>query len=328
MKPEGVVLGILLAGALVAATLAAAQQPTKIAVGYLGTGAAPTPGTPNAGLEAFRHGLAALGYVEGQGVVIETRWAGGQTDQLPALAAELVGLKVDVIVGVGLVVARAAKRATTNTPVVVTVVADLVEAGVVASLERPGGNITGVSTFDPQEARKNLELLKEVLPGLANVAVLGDQGVPGYRLKAHEEQARALGLRPQGLQIAGTSPDLEGVFQAMRDGAANALLVLEQPATVFHRRRIAEMATKQRLPTLFAIGSSDAGGLISYGTSATVAAQRMAAYVDKIVKGAKPADLPIEVVVRHELIVNLKTAQEIGVTIPPVVLKRANRLIQ
>ena len=160
------------------------------------------------------------------------------------------------------------------------------------------------------------------------MALLGDQAVHGYRLTAHEQQARALGLYPQSLKIAGASPELEEVFQAMRRERADALLVLEQPATAAHRRRIAEMAATHRLPTLFAVASSDAGGLLSYGTSVTEAARRLAAYVDRIVKGTKPADLPFEVVVRPELIVNLKTAQEIGVTIPPEVLKRAERVIQ
>ena len=163
--------------------------------------------------------------------------------------------------------------------------------------ERPGGNLTGLTTFDPQEARKKLALLQEVVPGLARVAILGDQAVRDTM--GHAEQARALGLQPQSLTIAGASPDLEAVFQAIRREHADALLVLELPATVMHRKRIAELA-----------------------------AQRLAAYVDRIVKGAQPADLPFEVVVRPELIVNLKTAQEIGVTIPPEVLKRADRVMQ
>jgi putative ABC transport system substrate-binding protein len=293
-------------------------------VGFLGTGPAPTPATPYALLREFRLGLDELGYVEGRDVVIETRWADGRVDQLPALAAELVGLKVDIIVGVGSVVGQAAKRATTTIPVVMAVVIDPVAVGLVANLERPGGNLTGLTTFDPQGARKKLELLKAVV--LARVALLGDQAVRDTM--GHEEQARALGLQPQSFKIAGASPDLHGVFQAIERERADALLVLELPATVTHRRRIGELAAQQRLPTLFAGGSSDAGGLLAYGTSVTKAARRLAAYVDRIVKGAQPADLPFEVVVRPELIVNLKTAQEIGVTIPPEVLKRADRVIQ
>ena len=314
---------ILALGSVLGVALSGAQQPGKMTrVGFLGTGPAPTPATSYAPLQAFRRGLDELGYVEGRDVVIETRWAEGRLDQLPALAAELVGLRVDILVGVGAVVARAAKSATTTIPVVMAVVIDPVN--LVA--ERPGGNLTGLTTFDPQGARKKLELLKEVVPGLARVALLGDQALRDTM--GHEEQARALGLQPQSLKIAGASPDLRGVFQAMERSRADALLVLELPATVAHRRRIAELAAQQRLPTLFAGGSSDAGELLAYGTRVTKAARRLAAYVDRIVKGAQPADLPFEVVVRPELIVNLKTAQEIGVTIPPEVLKRADRVIQ
>ena len=243
----------------------------------------PTPATSYAPLQAFRQGLDELGYVDGRDVVIETRWAEGRIDQLPALAAELVGLRVDILVGVGAVVARAAKSATTTIPVVMAVVIDPVN--LVA--ERPGGNLTGLTTFDPQEARKKLALLQEVVPGLARVALLGDQALRDT--KGHAEQARALGLQPQSLTIAGASPDLEAVFQAIRREHADALLVLELPATVMHRKRIAELAAQQRLPTLFAAGSSDAGGLLGYGTRVTEATRRLAAYVDRIVKGAQPA---------------------------------------
>ena len=319
---------ILALGSVLSVALSEAQQPGKMTrVGFLGTGPAPTPATPYAPLREFRQGLDELGFVDGRDVVIETRWADGRIDQLPVLAAELVGLKVDIIVGVGAVVGRAAKSATTTIPIVMAVVIDPVEVGLVANLEWPGGNLTGLTTFDPQEARKKLELLEEVVPGLARVALLGDQALRTF-MGHHEEQARALGLQPQSLKIAGASPNLQGVFQAMERERADALLVLELPATVAHRRRIGELAAQQRLPTLFAGGSSDAGGLLAYGTSVTKAARRLAGYVDRIVKGAQPADLPFEVVVRPELIVNLKTAQEIGVTIPPEVLKRADRVIQ
>ncbi|HEY1269695.1 MAG TPA: ABC transporter substrate-binding protein [Candidatus Binatia bacterium] len=304
-----------------------AQQPGKLTrVGFLGTGPAPTPATPYGPLQSFRQGLDELGYVDGRDVVIETRWAEGRLDRLPALAAEMVGLKVDIIVGIGAVVAWAAKRATATIPIVMAIVIDPVEDGLVANLERPGGNLTGLTTFDPQEARKKLELLKEVVPGLARVTLLGDQALRDT--KGHEAQARALGLQPQSLDIAEAGPDLQGVFQAIERSRADALLILELPATVAHRRRIADLAAQQRLPTLFAGGLSDAGGLLAYGTRVAKAARRLAAYVDRIVKGAQPADLPFEVVDRPELIVNLKTAREIGVTIPPEVLKRADRVIK
>lgn len=314
---------ILALGSVLGVALSEAQQPGKMTrVGFLGPGPAPTPATPYGPLQAFRQGLDELGYVDGRDVVIETRWADGRIDRLPALAAELAGLRVDIFVGVGAVVARAFKSASTTIPVVIAVVIDPVN--LVA--ERPGGSLTVLTTFDPQEVRKKLALLQEVVPGLARVAILGDQAVRDT--KGHAEQARALGLQPQSLTIAGASPDLEAVFQAIRREHADALLVLELPATVMHRKRIAELAAQQRLPTLFAAGSSDAGALLSYGTRVTEASRRLAAYVDRIIKGPQPADLPFEVVVRPELIVNLKTAQEIGVTIPPELLKRADRVIQ
>ena len=310
---------------LAVAVIAEAQQPGKMTrVGFLGTGPPPTPATSYARLQAFRQGLDELGYVDGRDVVIETRWAEGRLDRLPALAAELVGLNVDIFVGVGAVVARAFKSATTTIPIVMAVVIDPVN--LVA--ERPGGNLTGLTTFDPQEGRKKLALLQEVVPGLARVALLGDQALRDTLAKGHAEQARALGLQPQSLTIAGASPDLEAVFQAIRREHADALLVLELPATVIHRKRIAELAAQQRLPTLFAAGSPDRGVLLGYGTRLTEAARRLAAYVDRIVKGAQPADLPFGVVVRPELIVNLQTAQEIGVTIPPNVLARADKVIR
>ena len=313
---------ILALGSVLGVALSGAQQPGKMTrVGFLGTGPAPTPATPYAPLREFRQGLDELGYVDGRDVVIETRWAEGRIDQLPALAAELVGLKVDIIVGVGAVVARAAKSATTTIPVVIAVVIDPVN--LVA--ERPGGNLTGLTTFDPQEARKKLELLKEVVPGLARVALLGDQALRDTM--GHEEQARALGLQPQSLKIAGASPDLRGVFQAMERARGRA----PGPGTARDRCpsktycRAGGAAAAAHLVCGRLVGR---GGLLAYGTSVTKAARRLAAYVDRIVKGAQPADLPFEVVVRPELIVNLKTAQEIGVTIPPEVLKRADRVIQ
>ncbi len=315
---------MILALGSVFGALSEAQQPAKMTrVGFLGTGPAPMSAKPYAPLQAFRQGLDELGYVYGRDVVIETRWAEGRIDQLHALAAELVGLRVDILVGVGAVVARAFMSATTTIPVLIAVVIDPVN--LVA--ERPGGNLTGLTTFDSQEARKKLALLQEVVPGLARVAILGDQAVRDT--KGHAEQARALGLQPQSLTIAGASPDLEAVFQAIRREHADALLVVELPATVMHRKRIAELAAQQRLPSLFPLwGSSGARGLLGYGTRVSEAARRLAVYVDRIVNGAQPADLPFEVVVRHELIVNLKTARKIGVTIPPEVLKRADRVIQ
>jgi len=278
--------------------------------------------------DAFQKGLGDVGYTDGKNIVMESRFADGHYERFPEIFAELIGLKVDVLAVTGAVTARAAKKATTDIPIVFSMVVDPVADNVVSNLEHPGGNITGVTCFDPQQATKQFELLKEVLPGLKRVAILGDEGVSEALMKAAEEQARALGLQPQRLRVAGPNPDLEGSFAAMQKEHADALLVLEEPVLGVFATQIAELAVKDRLPTLFAPSRVGAGGLISYGTSQTEAIRHMATYVDKILKGAKPADLPVESVIRYELIVNLKTAKEIGVAIPPGVLKRAERVIQ
>jgi putative ABC transport system substrate-binding protein len=278
--------------------------------------------------EAFRQGLADLGYVEGRNIAIEPRFAEGQYERFPDLLAELVRLKVDIIAVTGAVTARAAKKAITDIPIVFAVVVDPVADNVVPGLERPGGNITGATSFDPQQAKKQLELLKEVMPGLRRVALLGDLGVSEALIKASEAQARAAGLQTQRLRVAAPSPDLEGTFTALKQEHADALLILEEPVVGVHAKRIAELAARDRLPTMFAPSRVGAGGLIAYGTSQVEAIRRMAAYVDKVLKGAKPGELSVETVTRYELIVNLKTAREIGVTIPPEVIKRADRVIQ
>jgi putative ABC transport system substrate-binding protein len=279
-------------------------------------------------LKAFQQGLANLGYVEGRDIIIEARFSEGRVERFPDLTAELVRLNVDVIVVIGAVTARAAKKVTTNIPIVFAVVVDPVSDNVVPSLERPGGNVTGITSFDPQQPRKQLELLKEVLPGLVRVAIVGDQGVSESLLKANEGQAQGLGLQPQGLRVAGPTPDLEGVFAAAKKERAGAVLVLEEPIVVGNRKRIVELAATYRLPTMFGGDGPESGGLIVYGTSILEAVGRMSVYVDKILRGAKPGDLPVEVLKRHHLTINLKTAREIGVTIPPEVLKRADQVIQ
>jgi putative ABC transport system substrate-binding protein len=303
---------------------AEAQQTAKIArVGFLAPQGRSLPL-----FDAFRQGLADLGYVEGRNVVIEPRFAEGRYERFPELFEDLVRLKVDVLAVTGAVTARAAQKAVTDIPIVFAVVVDPVADNVVASLERPGGNMTGVTSFDPHQATKQLELLREVIPGVRRVAVLGDQGVSEALMKASEQQAQALGLQSQRLRVAAPNPDLEGAFAAMRREHADALLVLEEPVPGVYAKEIAELAVKDRLPTMVAPSRVAAGGLIFYGTSQTEAIGRMAAYVDKILKGAKPAELPVETVTRYELIVNLKTAHEIGVAIPPGVITRADRVIQ
>jgi putative ABC transport system substrate-binding protein len=278
--------------------------------------------------EAFRQGLADLGYVDGQNILIEPRFAEGHYERFPDIFAELVGLKVDVLAVTGAVTARAAKRAVSDIPLVFSVVVDPVRDNVVTSLEQPGGNLTGVTCFDPQQATKQLKLLQEIIPGLQRVAVLGDQGVSEALMDASEEQARALGLQAQRIRVAGPNPDLDAAFAAIKEQHADAVLVLEEPVLGVHAKEVAELAAKDRLPTVFPPSRAAAGGLIDYGTSQTEAIRHMTAYVDKVLKGAKPGALSVETVKRYELIVNLKTAHEIGITIPLGVLKRADQVIQ
>jgi putative tryptophan/tyrosine transport system substrate-binding protein len=317
-------LSVAILSLTAAASFAHADQAAKIPrVGFLNPLDRSAPH-----FEAFRQGLADLGYVEGRNIAIEARFAEGQYDRFPGLLAELLASKVDVIAVTGAVTARAAKKAVTGIPIVFAVVVDPVADGVVPKMERPGGNITGTTSFDPQQAKKQLELLKEAIPGVRRVALLGDQGVSEALMNASEAQAQAMGLQALRLRVLAPTPDLEGAFASLKREHSEALLVLEEPVVGVHAKRIAELATKERLPTMFAPSRVDAGGLIAYGTSQLASIRRMAAYVDKILKGAKAGELPVERVAPYELIVNLKTAREIGVTIPAEVLKRAKRLIQ
>lgn len=313
-----VVLGTVLAPA-------GAQQPTRIPrIGYLGHS------VTQPAVRAFRQGLADLGYVRGRNIIIESRFFGDRFDRLPEFAGELVGLHLDVIVVVGAVETRAVEKATTTIPVVFAIVPDPVAARVVASAARPGGNVTGFTSFDPQQPKAQLELLKEAIPKLRRVAILGDEAVPPALFTANELQALALGLQPQLIKLRGPVPDLEGAFAAARGGHADALLVLEHPTNDTFRKQIADRAITDRLPTLFPTDFADAGwtGLMAYGTSLTLAAQQIPVYVDKILKGAKPGDLPVQAITRRQFIINLKTAQRIGVTIPSDVLKQADRVIR
>ncbi|CAM4100960.1 ABC transporter substrate-binding protein [Roseateles saccharophilus] len=278
--------------------------------------------------DAFRQGLADLGYVDGQNIRIEARFAEGHYERFPEILSELAGLKVDVLAVTGAVTARAAKRLVTDIPIVFSVVVDPVVDKLVPTLEQPAGNLSGVTSFDPQQAAKQFDLLKQVVPGLKRVAILGDQGVTEALIDEAEAQARTLDLQPQRLRLAGPNPDLEGAFAAIKQQRADALLVLEEPVLGVHAKEIADLAAKDRLPTLFPPSRVAAGGLVSYGTSQTEAIRHMAVYVDKVLKGAKLGTLSVETVKRYELIVNLNTAREIGVTISPGVLRRADRVIQ
>jgi ABC-type uncharacterized transport system substrate-binding protein len=281
-------------------------------------------------MEAFRQGLRDLGYVEGKNIIIEIRSAEGKIERLPDLAAELVHRKVDVIVTAGPTPTRAAKRATKTIPIVMTFDIDPVGSGLVASLARPGGNITGMSNLAPEISGKHLEFLKEIIPRLTRVAVLETSTIPGneQELKEAERAARALGIQLQHVEVR-TSGDIDTAFRAATIGRAEAALVGTSRVLFSRRARVAELAAKYRLPAMYIEQEFvRAGGLMTYGTSIVDLYRRAATYVDKILKGAKPADLPVEQPTKFEFIVNLKAAKQIGLTIPPNVLARADRVIR
>ena len=309
--------------------LAEAQQPKKAPrVGYL-TG--PSLSSQLHRTEAFRQGLHDLGYVEGKSIVIEWRGADGKLDRLPALAAELVRLKVDIIITAGSPATRAAKEVTTTIPIVMTQASDPVASGFVASLARPGGNITGLSTLAPEISGKRLELLKEIVPKLSRVAVLGTSTSPGnaQELREVELAAGALGVKLQYLDVL-SSKDIETAFRAASKGRADAVLeIVSGSIRSRQRKEIAALAIQSRLPVIYERAEEvEAGGLMSYGMSVTDLDRRAATYVDKILKGAKPADLPVEQPMKFELVINLKAAKQIGLTIPQSVLYRADKVIK
>jgi len=319
---------ILLAVILASAHLAEAQQPAKVPrIGFL---AAVSPSNISDRTEAFRQGLRDLGYVEGKNIVIEWRYAEGKADRLPGLAAELVRLKVDVIVTGGAANTRAAKEATNTIPIVMAQDPDPVGNGFVASLARPGGNISGLSTLAPEISGKRLELLKEIVPKLSRVAVLGTSTNPGnaQALRETELAAQAFGVKLQNLDVL-DSKDIETAFRGANKGRAEAVLVLGGSVLGSQRTQVVDLAAKSRLPaTYYAPEWVEDGGLMSYGVSFTDSYRRAATYVDKILKGAKPADLPVEQPTKFEFIINLKAAKQIGLTIPPNVLVRADKVIE
>ena len=325
---EKIFLWLLATVLLTTASLAEAQQPTKVPrIGYL---AGITAEAQSARIEAFRQGLRELGYVEGKNIVIESRYAEGKSDRLPTLAAELVRLKVDVILAAGSSDTRAAKEATSTIPIVMAAAGDPVASGFVASLARPGGNITGLSILAPEMSGKQLELLKEIVPKLSRVAVLGTSTTPGtpQALRETELAAGALAVKLQYLDVL-DSKDIETGFLAASKGRAHALLALGSPILNSHRTQIIELAAKGRLPAIYNVSEFvEAGGFMTYGVTWTDLFRRAATYVDKILKGAKPADLPVEQPTKFEFIVNLKTAKQIGLTIPPNVLARADKIIK
>jgi len=304
-----------------------AQQPKKIPrIGFVSGGSANDPGP---GVNAFRQGLRDLGYVEGKNLVIEYRFAEDKPDRLPTLVAELVGLKVDLIFAPSTNAALAAKSASQTIPIVFASVADPLANELVASLARPGGNLTGPSQMSAELSGKRLELIKEVVPRLSRVAVLRDHS-PQSEVALKETQSAAQALRVQLKVFEVRSPnDFEGVFLSMPKERPGALVVISSPVLLNNRGQIIALVTKQRLPAVYTLKEYvDAGGLMSYGVSLPALFRRAATYVDKILKGAKPADLPVEQPTKFEFVINLKTAKQIGLTIPPNVLARADRVIR
>jgi putative ABC transport system substrate-binding protein len=303
-----------------------AQQTKKVPrIGYLSVG---SPETTPARYEAFRQGLREVGYTEGKDILIEYRYAQEKLEQLPTFAAELVGLKPDLIVSGGPTPTRAATQATKTIPIVMTFDSDPVGNGFVASLARPGGNITGLSNVAPEISGKRLEILKEIVPKLTRVVVLGMSSNPGNALSLKETElaARSLVLQTSFFDIR-HSKDVEAAFRSANTARADAILVLNFPP--LFSQRILESVAKRRLPAIYFNSSFvDEGGLMSYGASLVDLDRRAAIYVDKILKGAKPAELPVEQPTKFELVINLKTAKQIGLTIPPSVLARADRVIK
>ena len=315
-----------------AAPLAAeAQQATKVArIGYLSPSLASSPHLR----DAFVQGLRDLGYIEGRNVVIEYRDAEGKLERLPALAAELVALKVDVIfVGGGTRVTLAAMKATTTIPIVFTGVGDPVESGLVTSLARPGGNATGLSSLGPELVSKRIELLKQAVPGVDRVAVLWLPGALGERtdkemLAGVDAAARALGVKPQFVEARGPD-EFVRAFWDMSNARVGALTVLPSNRFLREHRSLVDLAAKNRLPAVYTSREFvDAGGLMSYGANSNDLHRRAATYVDKILKGAKPGELPVEQPIKFELVINLKTAKALGLTIPQSVLTHADEVIQ
>jgi len=321
---------ILIAVVLLAFRVAVeAQQPKKVPrIGYLSVS---SPSAMSTRTEAFRQGLRELGYVEGKNIVIEWRSAEGKRDRLPSLAAELVRLKVDIIVTAGPPATRSAKEATVTIPIVFAQDGDPVASGFVASLARPGGNITGLSTLAPELSGKRLELLKEIVPRLSRVAVLGNSTNPANAqvLKETELAAGVFGVKLQYLDVLDPK-DIETAFRAASKGRADAVLMTVSGGVVLSQRtQVVELAAKSRLPAMYIIREYvETGGLMSYGVSLIDLDRRAATYVDKILKGAKPADLPVEQPTKFEFIINLTAAKQIGLTIPPNVLVRADKVIR
>jgi putative ABC transport system substrate-binding protein len=308
--------------------LAEAQQAKRVPrIGYVDAG---SPASTGHRAQAFVQGLKALGYVEGQNVTIEYRWAEGKLERLPAFVEELVGFRVDVIVSSATPAIRIAKEKTGTIPIVMAGVTDPVGSGFAASLARPGGNITGLTHMAPDLTGKRLELLKEVVPRLSRVALLWNPAQPGQPAAFKEAQVAAAGLKVRLLSLEARSrEEIEKVLGGMAKDRPQAFFELPDPLTFFNRELIAGFTIKNKLPAMFSFSEYvDAGGLMSYGTSFPELFRRAAIYVDKILKGTLPADLPVEQPMKFDFVINLKTAKQIGLTVPPNVLVRADRVIK
>jgi putative tryptophan/tyrosine transport system substrate-binding protein len=322
---------VVLIFSLVLAPLAAEAQPAAkvYRIGLLGSLPPTAPGASRI-WEGFFQGLQELGYVEGQNILIEGRFYGDRTERLPALAAELVRLKVDVIVAQGPPAPEAAQRATSTIPIVMTVHQDPVGSGLVASLARPGRNVTGLSVLTTELVGKRLQLLKEAVPGISRVAVLWDPTHPTAALQLREAEVAARSLKVQLQVLEARAPsDLAGAFSAMTNGRAGGLIFLGGLMFFVERTRIVELAAQSRLPAIYGSKeNAEAGGLMAYGPNLRESYRRAATYVDKILKGAKPAELPVERPTKFELVINMKTAKALGLTIPQSVLQRADQVIE
>jgi putative ABC transport system substrate-binding protein len=315
------------AGALAAPFGVFAQQPAKVArIGFLGSGSAASTATR---VDALRAGLRELGYVEGTNLLFEFRWADGNYDRLPGLAAELVNLKVDLIVTHGTPGARAAKQATAAIPIIMATTGDAVATGLIASLARPGGNITGSSYFSPELNAKQLELLKEALPRIRRVAVLfnSDNAVKVTMFQAMEATARALKLEMQKFDVRGPG-DFNGAFAGMKKRGVDAVAVVDDPMIIANAAAVASLAGKHRLPSIGFSAFAEGGGLMAYGVNFPALFRRAATFADKILKGAKPGDIPVEQPTRFEMIINMKTAKALGVKFPNSILVQATRVIE
>jgi putative tryptophan/tyrosine transport system substrate-binding protein len=309
---------------------AQAQQPGKVPrIGYVSeSGDANNPGPT---VEAFQRGLRDLGYIEGKNILVEYRYAEGKTERVPSLVTELLQLKVDVLVVISISAVRAAKQATKTIPTVMVTTVDPVATGLIDSLARPGGNVTGITLLTRDLNGKRLELLKELVPEISRVGFLlqTESTAQRIRFKEYEAAARALKIPLQSLEVRRQNPDFEGAFQTAAKAHVSALITIRSALFVDYRKQIAGLAVKNRLPSMFERSDMvEAGGLVSYGANEAENFRRAATYVDKILKGTKPAILPVEQAMKFEFVINLKTAKQIGLTIPPNVLARADKVIR